>query len=262
MKNPTLSSFACFCLLSMFMMLYSCQKEESSNEPQTLQLKSNSNASDKKQKIDVCHKNHIINISSNAVPAHQNHGDAVDMDGDGYFDMDNSCSETDCDDNNPEINPGSEENCDHGDMSTAELLVGTWTSGEVNITASVDGQSVIDYLVNVVELSQAEAERLFGLLEDELTAEVTGSLTLRSDMTYVSNFNMGSDSGTWSLSSDEQTLTLFEGPVDVIIITINAISEDIWDATTGGLLMLDLDDDPSTADVEVMAAANVILTKV
>ena len=50
-------------------------------------------------KVDVCHKGKIINVSVNSLSGHQGHGDAVDMDGDGYFDIDNSCSETDCDDN-------------------------------------------------------------------------------------------------------------------------------------------------------------------
>ncbi len=37
--------------------------------------------------------------------AHQGHGDAVDMDGDGYFDLDSPCSETDCDDTDAMVNP-------------------------------------------------------------------------------------------------------------------------------------------------------------
>jgi hypothetical protein len=64
-----------------------------------------------KSKIDVCHNGHIINISINAVSAHQRHGDAVDMDGDGYFDITNVCSEVDCNDFDEEINPGQEEIC-------------------------------------------------------------------------------------------------------------------------------------------------------
>ena len=49
-------------------------------------------------KVDVCHKGEIINVSVNSLSAHQGHGDAVDMDGDGYFDIENSCSEIDLDD--------------------------------------------------------------------------------------------------------------------------------------------------------------------
>lgn len=59
-------------------------------------------------KVDVCHNGRIINVSVNAVPAHQGHGDAVDMDGDGYFDIENDCSETDCDDSDYNI----ENNCE------------------------------------------------------------------------------------------------------------------------------------------------------
>mgnify|MGYP006971425373 CR=1 FL=1 len=54
-------------------------------------------------KVDVCHNGNIINVSINAVPAHQAHGDAVDMDGDGYFDIDNDCGPTDCDDTNADL---------------------------------------------------------------------------------------------------------------------------------------------------------------
>ena len=55
-------------------------------------------------KVDVCHYDadndswHVINVNINSLPAHQGHGDAVDMDGDGYFDIDNGCGPTDCDD--------------------------------------------------------------------------------------------------------------------------------------------------------------------
>ncbi len=63
----------------------------------------------KSGKIDVCHKGNIINVSVNALGGHQGHGDAVDMDGDGYFDIENDCSEVDCDDANPDQYPGAEE---------------------------------------------------------------------------------------------------------------------------------------------------------
>jgi hypothetical protein len=62
-------------------------------------------------KVMVCHNTgsdtnpwEILELSDMAwVNAHQDHGDAVDMDGDGYFDRENGCSETDCDDDDPGI---------------------------------------------------------------------------------------------------------------------------------------------------------------
>ena len=50
-------------------------------------------------KVDVCHKNAgELVIGEDAVQTHIDHGDAVDMDGDGFFHIDNPCSATDLDD--------------------------------------------------------------------------------------------------------------------------------------------------------------------
>ena len=69
----------------------------------------------KKEKVTICHKGKTITINGNALKAHINHGDAVDLDGDGYYDKENTCSEgVDCDDTNPNVNPGAEEIYDNG----------------------------------------------------------------------------------------------------------------------------------------------------
>ena len=101
------------------LILISCDEESSPNLVLKENIAENSYESGstnarKSNKIDVCHKGKIINISINAITAHQDHGDAVDMDGDGYFDIDNPCSETDCDDTDGTVNPAMEEVCDNG----------------------------------------------------------------------------------------------------------------------------------------------------
>ena len=51
-------------------------------------------------KVSICHKNAgEIVVDENALATHIAHGDAVDMDGDGFYTGENPCSETDCDDN-------------------------------------------------------------------------------------------------------------------------------------------------------------------
>jgi len=74
-------------------------------------------------KMDVCHREgngswHVINISINAWPAHQGHGDirVDDQDGDGYV-LNNACGfgqMGDCNDTNANIHPGAAEICDNG----------------------------------------------------------------------------------------------------------------------------------------------------
>ena len=92
----------------------SCEKESSikpvSEESISANTYENGSATARKSgKIDVCHNDHIINVNGNAIPAHQAHGDAVDMDGDGYFDIENPCSATDCDDTDATVNPDATE---------------------------------------------------------------------------------------------------------------------------------------------------------
>lgn len=270
MKIIILRSDVILCLCCALLMLFSCQKEEFTVENDT-QLQGSEvsangeNSKDQKGKVDVCHKGRIINISSSAVSAHQGHGDAVDQDGDGYFDKDNTCSETDCNDNDPAINPGNPESCEPDNGSTAELLIGTWTSttASVSVEIFIEGQPAIDYLIDVVGLSPEDAAARVADLEDSLQRELTGVLTINIDGTYESAFREGTvfDSGTWSLSADEMTLTLFEGPGDVILITINSISETVWNAGTADVIPLDVDGDPSTPDVDAAASATVIFTQ-
>lgn len=152
--------------------------------------------------------------------------------------------------------------CDNGDdqPTTAELLIGTWTTSTIVIDATVGTQSVTDYLINEVGLSPADAAAQYALFEAALQSEVTGSLTLNTDNTYASSFGGGSDSGTWSLSSDEKPLTLYEG-ADVIVITINSVSSSTLNATLGDDIAQDLDADTGTPDEIVTVEATITLTK-
>lgn len=74
-------------------------------------------------KVDVCHYDKsedtwkILNISSNALNAHLRHGDIqlIDADQDGYVEQMNDCVPGgDCNDMDPEINPGMIEICGNG----------------------------------------------------------------------------------------------------------------------------------------------------
>jgi len=143
---------------------------------------------------------------------------------------------------------------------TAELLAGIWTTSEVNIDASVGSKSLVDYLIDDVGLSPAEAAAKNELFEASLKSELMGSLTLHSDKTYESAFGSGSDSGTWSLSADEKTLTLYEGS-DTIVITIDSISGSTFKATIGDDISQDLDGDMATPDETITVEAHLTLTK-
>lgn len=110
-----------FKVLVLFVILCaSCQQEDLDHKPILHTSAETELFSKSNRKVNVCHKGKIINIASAALKAHISHGDAVDMDNDGFYSIGNSCSEiVDCDDTNSEIYPGAEEildgvdnNCD------------------------------------------------------------------------------------------------------------------------------------------------------
>ena len=145
-------------------------------------------------------------------------------------------------------------------FSTGELLIGTWSVTDFDLNIMIGSRSLIDYLIEVEGLSPADAAAQNAIFEAFLASEVTGTLTLKADNTYVSNFGDGSTSGTWSLSSDEKTLTLVEG-ADTIILTINSISAKTMKATISESSLEDMDEDPATPDVPVTIEALLTLTK-
>ena len=115
-------------LLMLTVLLYSCTNDQSdfvTNEEQQLTTTSKSDQTSSKNsgKVLICHKTDdgfiTIEVNANAVNAHYKHGDInPDSDGDGFtakFGELNPCNigdGTDCDDNNPDVNPASEEVCD------------------------------------------------------------------------------------------------------------------------------------------------------
>ena len=95
----------------VILLLTACENESISpaisETHQTIERRSEGN------EVSICHSGNNLHININAVPAHQAHGDAVDMDDDGYFNLPNDCSTgVDCNDNDPAIHPIATEACD------------------------------------------------------------------------------------------------------------------------------------------------------
>ena len=146
-------------------------------------------------------------------------------------------------------------------LTTSELLIGTWSVTDYDLEVLIGSQSLIDYLIEVEGLSPADAAAQNAIFEAFLASEATGTLTLKSDNTYVSDFGEeGSTSGTWSLSQDEKTLTLTEG-TDTIVITIVSITSKTLKATISEASPEDLDGDPATPDVIISVDITLTLTK-
>jgi Lipocalin-like domain len=155
--------------------------------------------------------------------------------------------------------PGCSE--DNAGMPAGTDIVGTWTTSQSEIDASAGGMSAHDYLVNVVGLSPTDATVYYAIWEAQLKTELVGSITFNSDHTYTSNFGSSPDDGTWTLSSDNKTLTLDSGTADEQVLEVTMLTGSTLVVVLNQDIPVDLDNDPNTPDIPVTTAATITLTK-
>jgi surface protein len=125
-------------------------------------------------KVNVCHKNagEII-IGYDAVQTHIDHGDAVDMDGDGFYDKENPCSDIiDCDDTN------------YSETNFCCIVITPLTDANIN-------EAVQLWLSD-----QAFAEATYGHISNWCTSNITDMSNLFYNAT---SFN--EDISAWDVSS-------------------------------------------------------------
>lgn len=157
----------------------------------------------KNDKITICHFDadnnewKTLNISQNAMPAHLNHGDAIDADGDGFFDRENGCSPVDCDDDDSEV----------GECPTFDLEDGliAWypfngnandESGNGNDGAVIGANDALDRFLNVgaynfdgiddyIEVSKENLNVDFNNLENAISISTWFSINEGDDFTTL-----------------------------------------------------------------------------
>jgi hypothetical protein len=89
----------------------------------------------------------------------------------------------------------------------------------------------------------------------------TGTLQIKDDNTYISNFGGEIEDGTWALNSDGDVLTIDGGTVDEMVINIISITETTLVVSTDTEEFVDIDDNEITPDVEVSLSVQLTLTK-
>ncbi|MCB0549500.1 MAG: DUF1566 domain-containing protein [Phaeodactylibacter sp.] len=149
-----------------FVFLISCGKESTTDlQPEQENYENGSATTRSSNKRDVCHNGNIINININAISAHQAHGDAVDMDGDGFFNMENDCGmPVDCDDTDDQLT----DNCCNGaeiDSNGPLYVAPTDEPGLYNWQEAIDACAAKDldghtwYLPSKEELNHIHAAK-------------------------------------------------------------------------------------------------------
>ena len=126
---------------------------------------------------------------------------------------------------------------------TERNLIGTWIMTSVSNDFSVEGVDIDQYLITEYGLSEVEAE----LFEAELIAKFTGlslTVTFNEDYTAHSLNNGEQSNGTWSASSDGNTLVLDEGTMfEVEMAIISLTSSSLVLQYPPGTMDVDIDED-------------------
>jgi hypothetical protein len=146
------------------------------------------------KKVDVCHKGRIISISLNSVKAHLAHGDAIDGDGDGYFNKENACSdEIDCNDEVPTIHPGAVELCSDDLDNDCNGLIDCQDETCIENTACLCGVNCrpTPYLINGLNLNLLQS----------------GSVNISADLLDAGSYDECGCPLTFSFSEDPDDQT-------------------------------------------------------
>jgi len=130
------------------------------------------------------------------------------------------------------------------DSDPAGDLVGTWTFSSATFDAKVGTKTLTQYFMDEYELTEAQAQQMLVLFNAQMQQAFTGTIQMKSDNTYTATIGGESDSGTWSLSSDDTKLTIdsaTEAPVifDILELTSSklilkgteSVEEDLNDDT-------------------------------
>jgi hypothetical protein len=152
--------------------------------------------------------------------------------------------------------------CSNDDEDNKESqLIGVWTITDADIDATIGGLSIVDYFIDIVGLTQIEAEGIAALFQSMVAPNFTGTIEIKDDHTYVTTFGGQVDDGTWSLNSTGDKVTLDAGTVDEMVINIISVTSSTLVTEMETIESVDIDNNPATPDIDVSLSVRLTMTK-
>jgi hypothetical protein len=111
-------------------------------------------------------------------------------------------------------------NNDDEDPSPAELIIGKWTISDTQMDLMFNDKSLVQYLVEELNLTQVEAATFNNLLKEALLEFFEGTIEFKQDKSFVINIGGDTDYGTYILSADGKSLTFDAGTNDETVADI------------------------------------------
>ncbi len=144
--------------------------------------------------------------------------------------------------------------CDESDdePTNAELIAGVWEYDTSSVSIKINDVDIIEYLIDLLELTEEEAEEFAELYGAGFDVFATGTWTLNADGTFEVEIDDETSTGTWSLSADGKTLSITEDGVTETI-EVKTLTENKLEFYMDESLEEDFDEDGTddTIDIEV-----------
>jgi hypothetical protein len=125
--------------------------------------------------------------------------------------------------------------CDKDDKNTNDL-VGSWTVDSTNVNATVNSKTMLQYFTDL-GLSPTDAQTAAQSFDRSVSQAFSGTINFKSDGTYTSNLGGQADSGTWTLNSSKDKLTVDSKTDNPVILNVTTL--------TGNQLVLNWSDSAS-----------------
>lgn len=132
-------------------------------------------------------------------------------------------------------------------------LIGTWAFESASVEALINGQDFIQYFIDNLGLTEAEAEQLRSFFDFEAEIDDTMMITFKADGTYDAG---AEDTGTFKFDATAKTILLDGGTVDEFTMDVLTLTSSAVSLSYSYTEQMDFDDDGTNEDFKVTTILN------
>lgn len=110
------------------------------------------------------------------------------------------------------------------DSNPEEDILGIWNVEGVDFDATIGTKSLLQYYMDEFSMTEPQAQVVMAAFGAALAQQFTGTIEIKADNTYTATMGDNSDTGTWSLSSDNKKLTLDSEVDETVVLDIISLT--------------------------------------
>ncbi len=137
------------------------------------------------------------------------------------------------------------------DSNPEEDILGIWEVEGVDFEATIGTKSLLQYYMDEFSMTEPQAQVVMAAFGAALAQQFTGTIEIKADNTYTATMGEDSDTGTWSLSSDYEKLTLDSDSDETIVLDIISLTSSKAVMGMSEEISEDLNDDDVPEDISV-----------